>query len=296
MKKITSIGEILFDVYTERRALGGAPFNFIYHIIKLTGKGSFVSRIGDDDAGNEIIDFLEKKNIPKDYIQIDPQYPTGESVAKLDQKKIPDWNIKTGTAYDHIELTEDLELLINNNTDCLYFGTLAQRSLKTRDTIQHFFNKELKYFCDLNIRQNFYTKEIIKDCLETCNVLKLNIEELRLVNNLFFNKSFDTNETPKRLLNEYNLSQLCVTYGEEGAVILRGNENIHYKQKTDMIVDTVGAGDAFAAVFSLGYLNNWDIEKTNKIASEFAGEIVKINGALPAGETLYNKYKQIIND
>jgi len=89
---------------------------------------------------------------------------------------------------------------------------------------------------------------------------------------------------------------LCVTHGEQGAVIYQGNRNVHYKQKTEKVVDTVGAGDAYAAVFSLGYLNNWDIEKTNKIASEFAGEIIKINGALPAGETLYNKYKQIINE
>lgn len=293
---ITSIGEILFDVYPERKTLGGAPFNFIYHIIKLTGQGAFVSRIGKDELGEEIIDFLNKKNIPKDYIQIDHIHPTGESVATLDERKIPAWEIKTGAAYDFIELNKDIESLLNDKTDFLYFGSLAQRNLTTRNTIQHFFNRKLKYFCDLNIRQNFYTKEIIKDCLETCTVLKLNTEELRLVNKLLFNKSFDTTETPERLLSEYGISQLCVTHGERGAVIYQGTRYAQYKSEIKNVVDTVGAGDGFASILCIGYLNNWDIEKTVKIASEFAGEIVKINGALPAGEALYNNYKRIINE
>jgi len=296
MHHISSIGEVLFDIYPERKTLGGAPFNFIYHIIGLTGGGNFISRIGKDEKGKNILAFMKTNSISAKYIQIDSEYPTGESVAKLDNMKIPSWEIKRETAYDFIEMNQEIESLIKHKTDCLYFGTLAQRGVRTRQTVHRCFNRNLKYFCDLNIRQSFYTKELIKECLEACNVLKLNVEELRLVSTLLLNKASGMDETPRMLLNEYNIDQLCVTHGEEGAVIYEGGRKNNYKLTTENIVDTVGAGDAYAAILCLGYLNNWEIEKTNKIASEFAGEIVKINGALPDGPDLYNKFKQIINE
>ncbi len=166
----------------------------------------------------------------------------------------------------------------------------------TRKTIHHFLNRDLKYFCDLNIRQNFYTKDLIEECLAASNVIKINIEELRLINELLFNKSFDKNDTSKRLLNEYQLGLLCVTYGDDGAIIYKGENHNHYKLKARNVIDTVGAGDAYAAILCIGYLRNWDIERTNKIASEFAGEIIKINGALPDELSIYEKYKLIINE
>ena len=296
MCRITSIGEILFDIYPEKKILGGAPFNFIYHIISLTGKGNFISRIGRDEEGEDILDFMKKNGLSSGFIQIDSEHPTGESVANLDEIKVPSWEIKKETAYDFIEMNQQIESLISKETDCLYFGTLAQRNITTRKTIQGCFSRNLKYFCDLNIRQNFYTKELITKCLEVCNVLKLNIEELRLVNNLLLNKTFDTTETPKRILNEYNIDQLSVTYGDQGAAIYKNNRNSYCQLKTGNVVDTVGAGDGYAAIFCLGYLNDWDIEKTNKTASEFSAEIVKIKGALPGDPGFYNKFKQTLNE
>jgi fructokinase len=295
MNRITSIGEILFDIYPMGKALGGASFNFIYHIIKLLGYGNFISRIGNDNEGDEIIEFLGKNNIPAEYLQIDHRHPTGRSIANLNEMKIPSWEIKTETAYDYIELEEKIESLINDNTDCLYFGSLVQRNSTSRKTIQHFFRRDIKYFCDLNIRQNFYTKELIVECLTACNALKLNADELRLVNELLLNQSSDLNDAPLNLMDRYHIDQLCVTYGDQGAAIYKGGNINHNKLKIDNVVDTVGAGDAYAAVFCIGYLNNWDIKKTNRIASEFAGEIVKIKGALPADSSLYEKYKQAIN-
>jgi fructokinase len=296
MIRITSIGEILFDVYPEGKTVGGAPFNFIYHIINLTGEGNFVSRVGQDEEGKEIINFMRNNRITTNFIQIDEKHPTGESIATLDEMKIPSWEIKLETAYDYVELTEEIESLVSRKTDCLYFGTLAQRNFTTRKTICHFFNRSLKYFCDLNIRQNFYTEKMISECLVACNVLKLNVEELKLVNELLLNKNFDINDTPNRLLSEYQIDQLCVTNGDQGAVIYDGKRNNHFKLKVENVVDTVGAGDAYASILCLGYLKEWDIEKTNEIASWFAGEIVKITGALPADSALYDKYKKLINE
>ncbi len=296
MNRVTAIGEILFDVYPYSKTLGGASFNFIFHVIKLTGNGNFVSRIGQDTNGKEILKFIAENNLPGDFIQTDPIHPTGESIALLDNNKVPTWQIKTGTAYDYIEKNEEVEKLINEKTDCLYFGTLAQRNITTRETIHHFFNRDKKYFCDLNIRQNFYTTDLIRDCIKACNVLKLNIEELQLVNTLLLDKNFDINETPKRLINEYSIDRLCVTYGDQGAVIFEGSQSSNYRLKVDNVIDTVGAGDAYAAVLCIGYLNRWDIEKTNELASRFAGEIVRINGAIPNDSALHNKYKELINE
>jgi fructokinase len=296
MTKLTSIGEILFDVYPQSKTLGGASFNFIYHVKKLTGEGNFVSRVGQDENGKQILKFISDNDISAEYIQIDPVHPTGESIALLDADKVPDWQIKTDTAYDYIENTDGVENLINEKTDCLYFGTLAQRNIKSRETIHHFFNRDLKYFCDLNIRQNFYTREVVKECISACNILKLNIEELRLVHSLLLDKKFDTHETPVRLLNEYSIERLCVTYGDQGAVIYEGGRNHRYRLKVNNVIDTVGAGDAYASVFCIGYLKGWDIEKTNELASNFAGEIVEINGAIPKDLALYEKYKELIDD
>ena len=296
MQRITSIGEILYDVYPTRKTPGGASFNFIYHIIKLTGEGHFVSRVGQDGEGADIINFLKTNNIPTDFIQVDNQHPTGESKATLNDMKIPSWKIKTGTAYDYVELNDEVESLIRDDTGCIYYGTLAQRNSITRNTVQHFFNRELKYFCDLNIRQNFYTRELIYDCITAANVLKLNIEELHLVSQLLLSRSYDTEETPGRLLDMFKIDQLCVTYGEKGAIIYEGDKKNNFRVKVENVVDTVGAGDAYASILCLGYLKGWNIEKTNETASKFAGEIVRINGALPEGSAIYDKYIELINE
>jgi fructokinase len=296
MQRITSIGEILFDIYPERKSLGGAPFNFIYHIVNLTGSGNFVSRIGKDKPGNEILKFLKKEKIAAEYIQIDERHTTGESIARLNEFKVPSWEIKANAAYDFIETTNEIKALVKNKTDCLYFGTLAQRNTTTRQTIHQFFNRDLKYFCDLNIRQNFFTKELIKECVTECNVLKLNMDELHLVNELLFKNDFDKNETPKRLLYDFNIELICVTNGEEGSSVFNSEGCNHVKIKTNSVVDTVGAGDAYSAILCLGFLRNWNIEKINTLAAEFAAEVVKINGAIPTSRSFYEKYKPIINE
>ena len=292
MKKISAIGEILFDIYPGRKTLGGAPFNFIYHIIKLTGSGNFISAVGNDVAGNEIIQFIRKNEINDGYIQIKEEYPTGAAVANLDENKIPHWEIITGTAYDHILREPSLQKLLDEQTDCLYFGTLAQRAATSRETIQSLLDsKRLKFFCDLNIRQNYYSKEIIEKSLSAANVLKLNIDELKLVNDLLINKPFDIVELSKAIAGNYKIDLICVTMGEDGSYLISGDDVNLFKQSISNVVDTVGAGDAFAAILCLGYLSGWDIAKINKLSSEFASEIVMIEGALPKDDLIYEKFK-----
>ncbi len=295
MSQITAIGEILFDIYPQSKNLGGAPFNFIYHIIKLSGSGNFISAVGKDDLGAEILEFMDENEIDTKYVQLDEQHPTGIADANLDEKKVPHWKIETRTSYDFINTTPVLQELIDSKTDCLYFGTLARRSDVSRQTIQSFFNKNnIKYFCDLNIRQNFYSKEIIDNSLKAADVLKLNIDELKLINDIELNQPFDIINLSKFISGNYNIELICITLGDKGSYLIRGDDVDHQKLQSENVVDTVGAGDAFASVLCLGYLKGWEISKTNKLASEFAAEIVKIEGALPKSNLFYENFKSRI--
>lgn len=302
MKQITSIGEILFDLYGGEKRIGGAPFNFIYHIINLTGNGNFISRIGNDRLGKDILEFLKFHNISSYYIQIDIKHPTGEASAKLDESKIPEWTIMPDTAYDFIQLSQEVKELIDNYTSCVYYGTLAQRSNESRNTIQSLFNSEVKYFCDLNIRQNFYKKEIIERSLKAANVVKLNYDELKLIADLLFNHvkdpfKLEDEDFARLIIKKFNIDLLCVTMGENGAILYKGNDSYHCKVnvKPDEIIDTVGAGDAYSVILCIGYLKNWNIKKINILACDFASEIIKIKGALPSDNSLYNEFRKKIN-
>lgn len=295
MKKITSFGEILFDVYPDGKKLGGAPFNFIYHIIKLTGKANFVSRVGNDQNGDEILQILKDREIYSEFIQIDQNHKTGVAKTTLNEKKIPDFIIEENVAYDFIELTDPLKKLISQNTDCFYFGTLAQRSEQSRNTVQKLAaDPNIKCICDLNIRQNYYTPETIEQSLSAADVLKLNEQELELVNKLIIKSEVNKTETVEKMMRIFNIELLCVTKGSSGAILYKDGQENYYKIKNDKVVDTVGAGDAYASMLCIGYLMNWSIEKINKLASEFANEIIKVKGALPEDDTVYQSFKKII--
>lgn len=295
MKKITSFGEILFDVYPDSKKIGGAPFNFIYHIIKLTGKANFISRIGNDQNGDEILQILKNREISSEFIQIDQNHKTGVAKTTLNEKKVPDFRIEENVAYDFIELTDPLKKLISQSTDCFYFGTLAQRSEQSRNTVQKLAaDPNVKCICDLNIRQNYYTPGTIEQSLSAADVLKLNEQELELVNKLVIKSEVNKTETVEKMIRIFNIELLCVTKGSSGAVLYKGGQENYYKIKNDKVVDTVGAGDAYASMLCLGYLKNWSIEKINKLASEFANEIIKVKGALPDDDTVYQPFKKII--
>lgn len=293
--KITAIGEILFDVYPTQKKLGGAPFNFFYHVWKLTNDGKFISRIGNDNEGKEIIEFLEKQQFDTNYIQIDDSVNTGSVNVNLDDKKVPTFDIIENRAYDFIEQRPELDDLIEKS-DLVYFGTLAQRNETSRNTINMLTQKAKKVFCDINIRQNFYTKEIIHKSLDASSAVKLNADELALINDLLIGNDYELKKTAYEIIDKYNLDLLCVTLGSDGSYLFKGNKESYHKTEVNNIVDTVGAGDAYAAIMSLGYLMNWEIEKTNKLASEFAAEICTIKGAVPTEDNIYNNFIEKIKN
>lgn len=297
MKKITSVGEILFDVYEENKTLGGAPFNFIYHIIKLTGQGNFISRIGNDKLGGEIKQFFNRSEISDKYLQIDETHKTGLARAKLDERKVPTFTIEKDRAYDFIETTDNLINLAKNDTDCLYFGSLAQRNDVSKNTIQTLIDIAPVKFCDLNIRQDFYSKEIIEKSLKAADILKINSDELQIISEMFISNNLGLITTIESLMSHFSIDLVCVTDGENGATIVNNNyESDTCKIKNEDVVDTVGAGDAYAAILCIGFMDKLDSRKINKLANEFAGEIVKVKGALPENDQVYDKFKDALKN
>ncbi len=294
MKRVTAIGEILYDVYPDMKRLGGAPFNFIYHVWKLTGNANFISSVGNDDNGLEIINHLSGIGFDTNYINIDNQHVTGTVQVKLDENKIPHFIISPESSYDYIELNERSRNLITNETDLLYFGTLTTRNIVSRNTILSLLqNKTMKYFCDLNLRHNFYSKELVEAMLHASNIIKLNDNELKKLRQ-FFILPASKEDAVNHLIEDFNIEMIALTLGADGAEIYSANEANKYKSEVTNIVDTLGAGDAYASVFCVGYLNKLSINKINKLATEFASAICMTNGALPQDDSIYNNYRKLL--
>lgn len=288
------IGEILFDIFPEVQRLGGAPFNFAYHIKKLGLPVRFISRVADDANGRIILDFLKQNEFDLDDIQIDSNLKTGIVNVKMRADKSHDFEIVKNVSYDNLQFNKKIEKLLKSAPDLIYFGTLLQRSANGFNFIEKVFkNKEAgtDLFCDLNLRQGCYDDRIILRSLEYSNMLKINEEELHKLLNL--ESVNDSTYEIDQLLNKYNIKNMIITKGKDGSSWYAGNKNINRKiRKNINIVDTVGAGDAFAAVAAAGYLQKIPIKKILELSTEFASYICTIQGALPADDRYYNYIKR----
>lgn len=289
---ITSIGEILFDIYPSHKKLGGAPLNFIYHIKKLTDSGNIISRVGKDVLGNKAASELKLAQISLNYIQQDNLRSTGKANVQLNQDGEPKFNIDSDSAFDYIELNEENENLINSETDCLYFGTLAQRSEISRNTIQSLFNRGVKYFADLNLRENFYDEDILTSTLMAADFTKVNYQEMHILNDLFLQSDYNTEKAAYELMEKFGINMIAVTRGKNGSSIFENGKRFDYSSVDVKVIDTTGAGDAFSAILCIGYLQGQENTFINKLANEFANEICKLEGALPKNDRIYEEFRE----
>ncbi len=291
---ITSIGEILFDIYPNHKRLGGAPLNFIYHVKKLTDNGNIISRVGKDVLGNKAVNDLKHSGLSFEFIQHDNLHPTGMAIVHLDDSGIPNFKIDVDSAYDFIEMNDENENLIIADTDCLYFGTLAQRSELSRKTIQSFFNRGLKYFADLNMRQNFYNEEVLISSLKAADFIKVNYEEMHILNDVLLQNEYNTEKVAYELMEKFEISMITVTRGKDGSSIFENGKRYDHSNVDVKVVDTTGAGDAFAAVLCVGYLHGLEIPYINKLANDFASEICQFEGALPKYDRIYESFRELM--
>lgn len=291
----TSIGEILFDIYPTHKKLGGAPLNFIYHIRKITGGGNIISKVGKDALGSKAISEIQKLGIPTVYIQQDAVHPTGVANVTLSDDAEPVFNIDADRAFDYIESTDSAEELINYDSELLYFGTLAQRNDISKETIQSYFSRGIKYFCDMNFRQSFYTENIVRKSLETSDILKVNYKEMQILNDMLYQADYNTERVAFDLMEQFQISLLAVTRGKDGATLFENGKRNDFSLPDTEVVDTTGAGDAFSAVLYIGFMQGWDLMQINKAANDFASEVCKFEGALPKNDRIYEELINLAN-
>ncbi|MDF1590696.1 MAG: carbohydrate kinase [Desulfobacterales bacterium] len=286
------IGEILFDIFPEYRRLGGAPFNFAYHLKNLGMDTRFISRVGRDEPGQKIIDFIDKHGFNGDDIQVDPDHETGTVHVKLNPDGTPEFNIRPNAAYDYIQCDESVKKLLEHPPALIYFGTLMQRTGNGFQTIQQMLSQKktaTRTLYDINLRPGCYSEKIIAASLERTDILKLNHEELSFLSWMLREKT-GTRNLIDRLFREFAIESIVLTAGENGSEWFTDKKHRRIKPTGPIdIVDTVGAGDAYAAIVALGYLQKWPVEKILSLANCFAAHICSIKGALPDGKDVYNR-------
>lgn len=282
-KIVVGMGEALWDVLPEGKKIGGAPANFAYHVSQFGLPSCVVSAIGDDALGKEIIENFTSKGL--DQLIAEVPYPTGTVQVEIDQTGIPLYDIKENVAWDNIPYTEHLDALAKR-TKAVCFGSLAQRNVVSRNTINHFLDTMPKYddsliVFDVNLRQGFYNKEILCKSMQNCNILKINDEELITVSRLFGYPGIDLQDKCWILLGKYNLKMLILTCGINGSYVFTpGNVSFQPTPKVE-VADTVGAGDSFTAAFIASILKGKSVTEAHSIAVKTSAYVCTQKGAMP---------------
>lgn len=280
---IVGIGEALWDCLPEGRKIGGAPANFAYHISQFGLQSLAVSAIGDDTLGHEIVENFDKKKLHYHLPVV--AYPTGTVQVTLDDKGVPQYDICENVAWDNIPFTPELEA-IAHETKAVCFGSLAQRHHVSRSTIHRFIeampktDDSLRVF-DINLRQSFYSKEVIEESLRLCNVLKINDEELVIVQHLFGYYDLSAEATCRRMLNDFDLRMLILTCGVDGNYVFSHEETSFLPTPKVTVADTVGAGDSFTGAFVAQILLGKTLRQAHETAVRVSAFVCTQSGAMP---------------
>jgi fructokinase len=281
---LVGLGEILWDMLPDGKKLGGAPANFAYHAQALGGRGVVVSCIGDDELGKEILAIVDDLGLERRYIAVDNDHPTGTVTVKLDENGKPDFTIHENVAWDFIPC-DDALLELAAEADAVCFGSLCQRSAVSRDTVRNFL-QATKPDCvrvfDINIRQSYYSKDVVHLMLEMSNVFKLNDDELPIVAQLLGIDGSET-ETLAELTKRYGLRLVALTKGENGSRLYSSEGDSSLEGTPDIkVADSVGAGDAFTAATVMGLLKGHDLDHISEHASCVAAYVCSQSGATPS--------------
>lgn len=278
---IVGLGEVLWDMLPEGRKIGGAPVNFAYHAGQFGIDTMAVSAIGNDKLGEDTIAEMNGKHL--NHIFPSVPYPTGSVQVSLDEKGVPAYDIKENVAWDNIPFTNEIES-VARSCRAVCFGSLAQRNAVSRNTIRKFIESTpsgcIRIF-DINLRQNFYTSNVIHDSLELCNILKINDEEIMLVSRMFNYDSSNIENVCRTIMEDFSLEMVILTCGTKGSYIFtKGGVSFMPTPKVN-VADTVGAGDSFTGSFCAAILRGLPVAEAHKKAVEVSAYVCTQNGAMP---------------
>jgi fructokinase len=279
---MVGIGEILWDFLPEGKKLGGAPANFAYHANGLGAEGVVVSCVGEDALGHEIVNSLARLGLTTEFIFIDSLHPTGTVQVELDENGVPTFTIHEDVAWDYLPATQEL-MELARRAEVVCFGSLAQRSEISQDTIRAFLEETrsgaLRVF-DINLRQSFYSPQVVEYSLSLANVFKLNEGELHAVSHLL-ELDGDVPVLLELLTEQYGLKLIALTRGDKGSLLFSEGQVSDHPGIPVHVVDTVGAGDAFTAALMLGMLRDFSLDKINDLSNRVASYVCTQAGATP---------------
>lgn len=290
--KVIGIGEVLWDLMPAGRQLGGAPANFACHARSLGADAFVITRIGEDALGDEILQRFQEMEIADGVVQIDPGKPTGTVAVTLRAGGVPQFNIREDVAWDWLAPTAGARKAVGE-ADAICFGSLAQRNSIARASIQQLMAAApaaaLRIF-DINLRQQYYSREVIEQSLRLANVLKLNDVELPVLAGMFELGS-QPRQQIQRLAGLFELQLVALTRGPQSSLLYRSSQWSEQVSEPVQVVDTVGAGDAFTAALAIGLLNKVDLDEVHTVAAQVARFVCSHAGATPAlPEHLRNKF------
>ena len=278
---VAGIGELLWDILPSGKQVGGAPCNFAFHSMQAGCESFLISAVGNDLTGNDLLTTLDGLNINCEFIQRN-NFPTGTVSVTLNENGQPQYKIHENVAWDNTVFNEKIESK-TRDLDAVCFGSLGQRNPVSATTVQRLLSTVkpgcLKVF-DINLRQHFYSFEIINKSLEFADILKLNDEELPVLSSLY-NIAGDVKSKLNEVLRIFNLKYIVYTMGEKGSLILGENQYSFLESSKVVVADTVGAGDSFTAVLVSGILNNIPLNEIHKAATRTAAYVCTQKGATP---------------
>jgi fructokinase len=281
---VVGLGELLWDMLPGGKQLGGAPANFAYITSLLGDEGIPASRLGLDSPGAEAIHRLGELHLSTEFIQKDLDHPTGTVKVEVDRTGQPCFEISESVAWDFLAWTPQWQSLAQR-ADAICFGSLAQRSETSRATVREFLRaarpNALRVF-DVNLRQRFFTADVLAESMELASIVKLNHEELPGIMRLFEWEHRGEEHSARHLLSAHNLKLVCVTRGNNGSLLVSAGECSEHHGFKVKVSDTVGAGDAFTAAMVHGYLRQAPLAQINDTANRIGAWVASQSGATPA--------------
>jgi fructokinase len=281
---VVGLGELLWDLLPAGMQLGGAPANFAYITSLLGDEGIPASRLGQDSLGADAIRRLGALGLSTEFIQKDADHPTGTVKVEVDGTGQPRFEISESVAWDFFDWTPQWRKLAQR-ADAVCFGSLAQRSQRSRAAIRRFLmasRKSAVRIFDVNLRQNFYTAQVLSESMRLATIVKLNHEELPMIMRLFEWENRGEEDSARRLLSSHALKLVCLTRGDSGSLLVSAHERSEHPGFKVKVADTVGAGDAFTAALVHGYLRGTPLALINETANRVGAWVATQSGATPA--------------
>lgn len=285
-RTIVGLGEVLWDVFPTHKQLGGAPTNFAYISSLLGDEGVVASRIGHDSLGSEVVERLDALGLNLSYLQTDTDRPTGTVQVELGRDGQPRFTITEEVAWDYLAWTVEWEELARR-TDAVCFGSLAQRGPQSRATIQRFVRATkldaVRVF-DINLRQSFYSAQVLSDSAMRADIVKLNHEEVRPLMEALGEDARTDLEAARWLCDQFELRLVCITRGSNGSLLVTPTERHEHPGYRVTVADTVGAGDAFTATLVHHFLRGSELATMNDAANRIGSWVASQRGGTPPAE------------